>query len=77
MDRGVQIVDQLGTDGGLGHHQFESGQRILRIPVEHRNKGPILTPGSSPESAIAREQLRPGGQGADGTLKKVADLSPD
>src|SRR5665213_4392426 len=36
MDGGVQIIDQLRTDDGLGEYDFDRGERILRIPRQHR-----------------------------------------
>ena len=32
VNRGVQIVDQLRTDGGLGEHQFDGSQRCVQSP---------------------------------------------
>ena len=35
MDGSIQIVDQLGTDYGLGQNQLNGGKRIERIAIKH------------------------------------------
>ena len=34
MDRRVQIVDELRTDGGLRHHESNRRTRITRVPLD-------------------------------------------
>ena len=42
MDGGVQIVDQLGADGGLGQNQLNGGKRIASVAIEHRNERQVF-----------------------------------
>jgi len=35
MDRSVQVVDQLRADRGLRHYQFDGGERVVGIAVQH------------------------------------------
>ena len=35
MHRGIQVVDQLRTDGWLRQHQFDGADGVVRIAIEH------------------------------------------
>ena len=77
MDRCVQVVDQLGADGGLGQHQLNRGERIAGIAVEHRKERLV---GFGRLEALLfyrrRTALRQPLQRFDGALQEFADLSP-
>jgi hypothetical protein len=45
MNRGVQVVDQLGTDRGLGQNQPNGGERVVGIAIEDRQKRLVLPGG--------------------------------
>ena len=36
MNRSVEIVDQLRTDGWLREYQLNRCERIMRVAIEHR-----------------------------------------
>src|SRR6202023_2227120 len=39
MERGIEVVDQLGADVRLGQHQLNGRERILRVAMEYRDEG--------------------------------------
>ena len=42
MDRGIQIVDQLRADRGLGQNQLNGGEGIAGIAVQHRKERQVF-----------------------------------
>src|SRR5271166_1994117 len=42
VDRRVQIVNQLGADGGLRQNQLNCGKRITCVAVEHREERQVF-----------------------------------
>jgi hypothetical protein len=45
MNRGVQIINQLRTDGRLRHKQLDGGKSIARIALKHRKVSPMFLGG--------------------------------
>src|SRR5450755_2171625 len=45
MNGSVQIIDQLGTDGGLRQNQLNGGQGIARVAIKHRKEGQVFVGG--------------------------------
>src|ERR1700694_3902644 len=41
MDRGVQVVDHLGTEGRLGPDHFDGGDGVARVPIQHSQECPV------------------------------------
>src|SRR5580700_5230499 len=39
MDGGVQIIDQLRSDGRLGENQLDGGKRVLGVALKHETEG--------------------------------------
>src|SRR5437660_11376517 len=35
MDRRIQVIDQLGADGGLRQNKLNGGERILSVPFQY------------------------------------------
>ena len=42
MKRGIQVVDQLRTDGWLCQHQFDGAYGVARITIEHVEEREVL-----------------------------------
>ena len=38
MDRSVQVIDQLGTERGLGENELDGGERVAGVAFQQREK---------------------------------------
>src|SRR5580658_3099606 len=75
MDGSVQIVDQLGTDSGLSQDEFDRGQRIARVAVEHCKEGEVFVNRLKTfVSDCQRTGFREARKGFHGPLEKLPDL---
>src|ERR1039457_5946952 len=76
MDGSVQIVNQLGADGGLGQDQLNGGERIASVAIEHCQERQIFV-GRLKTFLFDRHStsFRQPGQGFHGALQELTDLS--
>ena len=72
MDGSVQIVDQLRTDGGLRQNQFDGGQRIASVAIEHRKERRVFAGGlQGLPFDCHRASFGQSGQGRDGAIAET------
>src|SRR5271169_7036549 len=76
MDGSVQIVNQLGADGGLCQNQLEGGKRIASVAVEHRKERHVFVGWLKAFlSDCQRTSLGKPRQGFHGAMEELTDLS--
>src|SRR5271166_1006479 len=76
MDGSVQIVDQLGADGGLCQNQLDGGKRIASVAIEHREERQVFVGWFKAHFFdCQRTSLGKTRQGFHGAVEELADLS--
>src|ERR1019366_4792197 len=76
MDGRVQIVNQLGTDGGLGQNQLNGGKRIASVAIKHRKERQVFVGWLKAFLFDChRTSLRQPRQGFHGAMQELTDLS--
>src|ERR1039457_425923 len=76
MDGSIQIVDQLGANGGVGPKQVEGGKRSASVAIENRKERQVFVGWLKPLFFnCQRTSLGKPRQGFHGAMQELTDLS--